>query len=235
MDDEAYNAFRANFAYAQLIASLLVPLSVALVGWLLNKNISQLETRLSRSEALRQQRVALFGELRGDLNTIFCSAFAVGNWRQVPPPSVIETKRRIDGSFFSSIGFWSAETITAYTEFMGGCFRVYSGPNIVVKLRARKSKFQEAFGDRWQEEWEAHFLSDEQRTQGLFADGIRVADSYTQDLVLPRFAALMAAFSEDLGTGIDPAVIMRSLKRPAPDNGAESNGDGKVAPTTTSK
>lgn len=218
MDDEAYNAFRANFAYVQLVAGLLVPMSVALVGWLLNKNITRLETRLNRSESIRKQRVDLYNEIRGELNTIFCSAFAVGNWRNVCPPSVISKKRYVDGHFFSAIGFWSANTISCYNDFMDACFRVYGGPGTVVKLRVRLSKFQEAFGERWQEEWARHFLSDEERIEGLLADGVKGTASYSQDLVLPRFAALMSAFAEDLGTEINADLIVASLKRPEPDH-----------------
>lgn len=222
MTDEAYNLFQSKFNIWELIVGALVPLSVVVVGLFVNRGIKKLESELQRSQSLITKRVEIFENLRAPLNRIFCACYYVGDWRKVTPPEVLAAKRTCDEIFFSHIAFWSQEVALQYRAFNDVCFAAFRGKGLHAVLLADVENYVQAFGDTWNDSWRANFVTVEEREAWLKrhnASAKPLVDiSYSQDIVLPRYAALMKALAEDFGAKSSDKAIIEAMARRADDD-----------------
>jgi hypothetical protein len=77
----------------QAISAIATPILVAALAFYLTR-------RQDRSNELLKARIDYYNELAPDLNTLMCYLTFIGPWRDIPPPAIIELKRRVDQRFF---------------------------------------------------------------------------------------------------------------------------------------
>lgn len=142
----------------QAIASLLVPILVALIGYLINRSLGILNSRLEVSRDLMERRFKDFDELTSGLNDLFCYCTYVGHWREMTPINALEVKRKLDKLVYGSLPIWGSNFLIAYRDFIKVCFSEYGGRGTSAKLRADINIHKENWVNNLSEEWNQYFV-----------------------------------------------------------------------------
>lgn len=118
-------------------------------------------------------------------NDLFCFYALVGNWKELTPPDILDIKRKADKIFHVNASLFSDDFSSYYDEFMGSCFKTYTGMGEGAKLRtpARLHKL-----NNWDERWEH-----------LFADD---SESVPKKTIQDTYTRLMGSFAHQLGVGL---------------------------------
>ncbi|ETK37376.1 hypothetical protein [Microbispora sp. ATCC PTA-5024] len=176
---------------AKLTVEALVPVSLAVMGFLFTRATNRLEASQWLNQKLIEKRVELLGTALPRLNDLYCYFAWVGGWKELSPPEVIGLKRELDRLFFANRAFFSDSVQTDYEAFSRALFKTYAAPGVDAQLRTSLTSHD---GDRahsypktWQAEWTA-----------LFAD----ADDRTNlGLVRERYEALVRRLGAEVNPG----------------------------------
>lgn len=114
----------------------VIAIIVLVAGWLINRQLSRIESRQRSAATLLSKRLEIFSSISGDVNKIFCASAYVGGWLDVSPKEILAAKRSCDSKFFGEVAFWDAEVIESYKAFSDACFATFQGPGKSAKLRA---------------------------------------------------------------------------------------------------
>ncbi|WBB91427.1 hypothetical protein [Verrucosispora sp. WMMC514] len=184
--DEGKRQVWTTLEIAKLTVSAFTPLAVAAVAFQVTKATKRLEARQWMNQKLIEKRIALLSEALSDLNDLHCYFAWVGNWKELSPRDILHRKRSLDRLFYANRPFFQSMTIEAYGNYSGELFKTYSAPGRNAKLRtaaaSRHGKRSEAYGDGWDPQWNAYFVSEVDRTEPE-----RLAAAY--DVLLRQFAA----------------------------------------------
>ncbi|MGF2033731.1 MAG: hypothetical protein RMZ43_000110 [Nostoc sp. CmiVER01] len=229
-------------ASLQVISSVLVPILVALIGYIINRSLGILNNRLAVSRDLMERRFKDFDELTSGLNDLFCYCTYVGQWREITPIKALEIKRQLDKMVYQSLPIWGNNFLTAYRDFIKVCFSEYAGRATSAKLRADINIHKENWGERWIDEWDQYFIPQNNRLDwslkqqayrfllweqqkpfhrllfgiapSLFSNQVKCAKlSYRRHLVQPNYAKLMMAIGENLGVSIKSKDLLATWRR----------------------
>lgn len=195
---------------------VLMPFTILVVGYFLNKRLAKIEDKREQTEALSAARLNCFKALQSELNVIFCASTYVGTWLDTKPDEVLEAKRRADAIFFSSMAIWEADFLDKYKKFMQLCFSTYRGRGQHAVLRADVDKYAEGYGVDWNEEMEAWFVDREERKVWMKDQQTDGKDeiSYSQELVVPAYVELIWAAAHSLGIEDTRQKMREALSRP---------------------
>lgn len=86
MIEEPWNSLEI----AKLTASLLIPISIAAVGFWVQKILRQQEREWAVSETLIKKRLEKFEALSDDLNSIYVFIEDIGHWKEETPRTIID-------------------------------------------------------------------------------------------------------------------------------------------------
>lgn len=145
---------------AKLIASLLTPVLVALVGIYIHRVTKRFEQMQWRSQKLVEKRLSIYDVLAPDLNDLLCYFTYVGRWRDVDPGYMVNLKRSLDKKVYLAAPLFSAEVFRAYMAFQSLCFKTYEGWAKDPLLRTQFGQRREARAD-WKSEWDGLFSKKE--------------------------------------------------------------------------
>ena len=142
---------------AKLIASLLTPLLLLILGIVINSSVKTGE----RSVGLRSE---IYKTVGGDLNDIYSYLAFVGAWKELSPADVIARKRAVDKAMYTYKPFFSKELFATYDRFMAEAFAPYGGAGQDARIRTDISTED---GDRrkhttkpWEPTWEDRFTKE---------------------------------------------------------------------------
>ncbi len=173
---------------AQLVVQLLVPVSVGLVGFLINQRLKQIDEVQWKGRKAIEKRIETYERVAPDLNRLYCYMMWIGDWQEVTPPDAIQMKRRLDNAFYVSRYLIGEPVFEAYQAFVALLFRTYHAPGRDALIR---STLESRDGDRrksahfvWKPEWDAAF------------DPTGVADA---EAVRRAYDALMQSFKTSIG------------------------------------
>lgn len=120
---------------AGLAISLMTPVILVGVGYLLNQRIKSFETRVSEQRRMSETRLDLYREIALKLNDIYAYFLFVGNWKESAPDTIIAHKRELDRHVYAYRPIFSPEFFRSYNDFMSAAFRMFTGTGADAKLR----------------------------------------------------------------------------------------------------
>lgn len=143
------------------VATLAVPIVVAVLGYLLNRRLKKHDASQWRNQELIKARLQYFGELAPMLNDLMCYMTFIGRWKEMTPPDVLAVKRNTDRLFYSVAPLFSQEAADAYKEFLDLCFSPYGKWGTDARIRSGYGRRRSAAGETWRREWDAMFTHTE--------------------------------------------------------------------------
>lgn len=143
-----------NIEALSLLSNTLTPLTVAIVGYFINKNLSKNTQKIVESNILIEKRMALYDEMAQPLNNIYCFINDVGSYKELMPELIIKDKRVCDRLFHIYRPIWDKNVIDAYKEFMSSSFATFGRSGDDAKIRTvMVEKIKTAnWDDAWNEE-----------------------------------------------------------------------------------
>jgi PAS domain-containing protein len=170
------------------LASVAVPVVVAVVGHRLSRRLKLWEASQWRNQELIKARLQYYGQLAPMLNDVMCYLTFIGRWKELTPPEVIQIKRDMDRLFYSFAPLFSEEALDAYRDFSEACFQTHGGWGRDARIRSGFVRRRQARPDTWNPEWEDLFAlseNEEVSQQNLTS-------------VLDRYDRLLAALVKDI-------------------------------------
>jgi hypothetical protein len=186
----------------KLIAEILTPISVAVLGLYLSSAAKALEARQWASQKVVEKRIVVYDVMAPQLNALYCYMSCVGAWKDLTPPAVIEIKRKLDAAAYIYAPLFSPKFMEAYQKFIAACFETWQGEGHDARLRTSSAKHEAAAlkaGKAWEPAWEALFAQREK-----VVEWAKLSDAYKE---------LMECFSRELGVGLNE-VAESSPRRP---------------------
>lgn len=116
--NESWNSLEIT----RLIASLLTPTIVTIIGFILNSNLNKIEKKNRTSEKILEKRLALYDHLIPMLNDILCFHLYIGNWRELTPTEILKYKSVIRKEMYIYSPLFTQDMLDSYREFMNLCF-----------------------------------------------------------------------------------------------------------------
>jgi hypothetical protein len=175
----------SSLEVAKLIVSLLTPVVVVALGVMVTRAARRVEDAQWSSRRLVERRIELYDELAGPLNDVFCFFRMVGHFRDMEPPLVIDTKRKLDKAFYANQFLMTDDFGARYHAFISTCFVPWADPGHDAKLRSsvRRQRSERGSTAPWNDEWNGLFVTDLKKV----ATTDSINSSY--DALMKRFAA----------------------------------------------
>lgn len=167
---------------AKLIASLLVPLALAVFGVYIHRVTKQFEHVQWRSQKLIEKRLAIYDDLAPQLNDLLCYFTYVGLWKELNPPEVVALKRVIDKKIYLAAPLFSENFFAACMAFQSLCFATYMGWGRDASLRTRFERRRDAMLKDWKVEWEECFSSEPVEPSQVRDAHRRVMEAFSRDI-----------------------------------------------------
>lgn len=176
---------------AKLIASVLTPISLAILGWFISRRMKRFEHAQWSNQKLIEKRLQLYDNLAPLLNRLLCFFAWFGYWQDVTPESAIEAKRELDKQVNIYRYLLSDTFYIEYKVFIRMLFQEYSAPGHDAKIL---SSIKGEYGDRredcnytWDPNWNDSFSEE-------FAQS-----HFTNEEIKEQYHVLMAALKDSIG------------------------------------
>lgn len=162
MDEEEYAMKEREHRLEvwKFYVSILTPLLLLALTFVVNNAIQDRGSRLKREEQILAEKQKIYVDLGQRLNVFYVYVTDVGDFRSYTPPEIIKLKREADRQFFAYRPYWSVNTETLYREFLGAAFATYNGSGKAAKINACKHEKVSAYrvdGLDWNPEWDSYF------------------------------------------------------------------------------
>jgi hypothetical protein len=185
MKESAWNSLEI----AKLSIAALTPVFVAIVGFWLNRRLKSLEQAQWSQQKVIERRIKAYDDLATPLNQLFCFYCYVGTWKELSPPEVVQMKRKLDQTAYTSAPLFDDQFLPRYNALMDACFTILGEWGTDAKLRTLPDRREEAAhmaGKPWRPTWESCFASRDEK-----CDPNQVKDAYA-DLMAYLAAAIGA-------------------------------------------
>ena len=170
-----------SLEFAKLIVSVMTPVVVALVGFLISKQLAMQDLQWKGNQALVERRIKSYDTIKDELNRVHCFINDVGTWKEENPETIIACKRHMDQVMYTERAFWSPETFDAYLDYTNNAaFCPFRGVGQNAQIRTVDDQKKVAIPG-----WAAHAWSNQ-----LCAPDPKYSDRY--DRMYASFAADMA-------------------------------------------
>lgn len=167
--------------YIDLIAKLILPVVLLMLGIWAKKIATNHEKRVSLDERVIEKRVEIYEAVGKDLNDIYVFLIQVGHWKELTPQDIIQKKRQVDKTMYIHRPYWSAEMFESYMNFMSAGFDAWNGSTEDAKIRTSSRQFERL--PNWNDTWESFFTK----------------KTLDMDEVKRSYLALIGKFSEQFG------------------------------------
>jgi hypothetical protein len=145
---------------AKLIASFLTPITIALVGYFIQRTLAEQNRRWQVQERLADKRAEIYEKIAEDLNKIYCYVRDVGGFKLETPEAILVAKRNVDRNMFAYQAIWPEETFKSFKAYMDSAFATFQGVGVDAKIRTRtmeKRAAREKRGEDWPAAWNERF------------------------------------------------------------------------------
>jgi len=139
------------------IGSVITPIALAAIGFVVSRRLKRIEALQWRSHELIAARLRYYREIVEPLNDLFCYFTFIGSWKEMTPPTVIETKRSLDRTFHTLAPFFDLDVVTAYNRFMELCFDTFGRWGEDARLRTGSRRRRDSSAVPWLDEWDSMF------------------------------------------------------------------------------
>lgn len=144
----------------KVLLSILTPLVLVALTFVVNDAIQQRGAALKREEQILAEKQKIYAEMGKMLNVIYVYVADIGDFSSYTPQRVIEMKRETDRQFFMYRPYWSEATEEKYNDYMKAAFETYIGAGLPAKINASKSEKVAAYEAqklKWDPSWDAYF------------------------------------------------------------------------------
>jgi hypothetical protein len=138
---------------ANLIVASLTPLTVGFVGFLLQKTLAQQDRFWKARQQLAERRLAVYNEVRKEINRVHCFVNDIGGWKRDTPTTVLGYKRQVDETMHSNRALWPPDTFSAYLELMNSAFATYQGIGADARIKTSAQEKRQGMPN-WEPNWE---------------------------------------------------------------------------------
>jgi hypothetical protein len=139
------------------IGSVITPLALAAIGFVVSRQLKRIEAHQWRSQELIAARLRYYREIVEPLNDLFCYFTFIGSWKEMTPPKVVEMKRSLDRTFHTLSAFFDVEVVKAYNGFIDLCFDTFGRWGDDARLRTSGRRRRDSSRVPWQDEWDSMF------------------------------------------------------------------------------
>ena len=167
---------------AKLVAGLLTPIALTLLGVYIHRVTKRFEHLQWRSQKLIEKRLAVYDDLAPLFNDLLCYFSFVGSWRDMNPPQVVALKRTIDKRVFLASPLFTPEFFNACMAFQAMCFETYTGWGRDPRLRTPSARRREGRPDNWQEGWDLLFSEEVASKKDVQAAYRRIMECFARDI-----------------------------------------------------
>lgn len=148
---------------AQIFLSILTPLTIAIVGYFIQRTLALRQRSWRVQERIADKRVEIYEKIAGDLNRIYCYVLDIGGFKDDTPDAILSAKRNVDKQMFMYEAIWPEDTFKQYLNYMDSAFETFTGVGEDAKIRsfeiekeiARKKK-----GQQWDDSWHERFTEE---------------------------------------------------------------------------
>jgi len=142
----------------KLIASLLTPAALALLGIFIQRLSRRYEDRRWVNQKVVEKRLEIYDQLAPELNDVLCYFTFVGCWKDLDPPTVVKMKRDLDRKLHLAKPLFPAEFFAACRAFLNECFLSFGGGwGSDAQLRTTVAGRMEVHPRPWDPSWAQHF------------------------------------------------------------------------------
>lgn len=152
-----------DIEYAKLLASLITPMVILVLGIWVKRIAIEYERRISLNDRIIEKRVNIYEMIGKDLKYVFL--IQVGQWKELTPMEVIKKKRNVDKIMYINRPYWSDSAFDSYTAFMAAGFETWTGVGEDAKIIAYTEEFEEL--PQWNTGWASYFSSKEPDTNSI--------------------------------------------------------------------
>ena len=143
---------------AKLIVSVATPLIGGIIAYRLFKIGQGVEKRQWSGRKVIEKRLDFYDKVGPKLNDLYCFYFRFGNWKELKPTDIIETKRFLDKEFHIYSHIFKENILEKYKSFIENCFETYTGSGNDAKLKMNLEKRKNL--PEWKEEWNSLFVQE---------------------------------------------------------------------------
>jgi hypothetical protein len=116
---------------------VLFALAFAGLGGGLLWRLKSIDEALWQRRPIIAKRLEIYDRIAPDMNRMYCFRRLVGYWKEVSPPDMIATKRRLDREVNIYRHLLSEDFYQRHFELMQLLFRTFTGQGEDAKIRAR--------------------------------------------------------------------------------------------------
>ncbi|WP_420589078.1 hypothetical protein [Bacterioplanoides sp.] len=166
--------------FAPVLSAFMPLIVILLTGWWLNRSLENVKSRLQMDHSIIEKRADIYSEVQDEINNIYSYILRVGNWKELTPVRVLESKRIVDKKIHTTKPYWSQSTIATYETFMDVCFKTYRGHGLDAGIRAEVDRYK--ILSNWEECYRDFFVG-----------------GYDKSSLIKANKNLMASLSKDFG------------------------------------
>jgi hypothetical protein len=149
--------------YLKLLTSLLIPLSIALVGFLVQRALAAQSRSWKFQDRIVDKRIEVYEKIAEDLNRIYCYVMDVGTFKSETPDTIIAAKRNVDRYMYIYQAIWSEDTFKAFKVYEKSAFKMYQDIGEDADIRSpflEKRAAREKRNEAWPESWDKRFTKE---------------------------------------------------------------------------
>jgi len=162
--------------------SMLTTLLAIVVAWV----VIAFDRRKTVNQELIRKRIQVYDEMAPMLNDIVCFFLYVGDFKSLPPATLIAHERNLDRKMHLYRPIFSTALESRYDAFMMSCFAVYAGGiGKPALIKADYVRVARVWGKDWKPEWNGDFVPPDAASK--------------RGEVGRRYDALMDQFARELG------------------------------------
>jgi hypothetical protein len=175
--------FQQFLPIAELVASSITPIIVAILGVRLHHITKRFDHRQWRNQKLIEKRLDIYDSLAPLLNDNLCYFTYIGRWKDFSPVDIIQAKRVIDQKIYLAAPLFSPKFLEVCLAFQDLCYETYTGTGGDARLKTDFEKRSLYSFKPWNDSWKSCFSLD-------VSDPLAIQEAY-QDV--------MACFSDEIG------------------------------------
>ncbi len=139
--------------YVKIGVAALTPIMTGLVGLIVLRMGTKLETTKQLHQELLKKRLQLFEDVVPKLNDIHCFYQSVGHWAELSPEEVIRRKRAIDRVIQVNRYLFRSDFWDEYQRFEQAHFEMFAVPGQPARLRLDLDHVRKLTGKAFKDEW----------------------------------------------------------------------------------
>jgi hypothetical protein len=136
----------------KVIISGLTPIIVAYLAFRFNRVIKKYEKVQWTNQKIIEKRIAIYDIIVPKLNDLLCYYCYIGDWKEITPKGIIETKRFLDKQVYIYAPLFSNDVLNKYNALIDVCFEKFTGWGKDAKINSFYERRKEC-QDNWIEDW----------------------------------------------------------------------------------